>query len=173
MKGSTKPRITQASFTLREPSAEIAKKTARYLMQRSFVADPEKDTREGVMTFTGNVRASTSVASILAAVGVSGLWSATYILNFILPETLRSPYWGWSSLLALLVVPWYRKKAARTEEVKVMVEQEDGFSTLYMKGHRDEIEELERAFNWKRNAPVYEGDEQAKQDQPEPVTTEM
>lgn len=162
VKGSTKPRITQASFTLQEPSADIAKKTARYLMQRSFVADPEKDTRKGVMTFTGKVRASSSVASILVAVAASGLWSFTYILNFILPQQYQSPYWGWLTALSFLVVPWYWKQASRTEQVKVMVEEDEGLSTLYLKGHRDEIEELEKAFSWKRNPPVYEGEEQEK-----------
>lgn len=163
VKGSTKPRITQASFTLQAPPAELAKKTARYLMERSFVADPEQDGRKGVMTFTGKVRASSSVASILVAVAASGLWSLTYILNFILPQQYQSPYWGWLTVLSFLVVPWYWKQASRTEQVKVMVEEDDGLSTLYLKGHRDEIEQLEKAFNWKRNAPVYEGEEQQQE----------
>lgn len=129
-------------------------------MQRSFVPDLEKDGRDGVVTFTGAVRASTSVASILVAVAASGIWSASYILNFVLPDSLQSPYWGWLSVLSVLVVPWYWKKAARTEEVKLLVEQEeDGVSKLYVKGHRDEIEEMERAFSWKRDEPVYEGDD--------------
>lgn len=160
MKGSTKPRVTQASFTLREPPSVLAKQTARYLMERSFVPDLEKDGRDGVVTFTGRVRASSSVASILVAVAASGIWSASYILNFVLPETLQSPYWGWLSVLSVLIVPWYWKKASRTEELKLMVEQEDdGVSKLYVKGHRDEIEAMENAFSWKRDEPVYEGDD--------------
>ncbi|CAN8068607.1 unnamed protein product [Agarophyton chilense] len=171
VKGSTKPRITQASFTLRESASDIAKKTARYLMQRSFVADPEKDSRAGVMTFTGKVRASSSVASILVGVAASGLWSLTYILNFVLPNQYQSPYWGSLTLLSFLVVPWYWKAASRTEEVKVMVEEDEGVSTLYLKGHRDEIEQLEKAFNWKRNPPVYEGDEEQAETQKETVVS--
>lgn len=152
VKGSTKPRETQASFTVREPASDVAKRTARYLMERSFVPDMAKDGRQGVATFTGKVRASTSVASILVAVAASGLWSLTYILNFVLPEGLQSPWWGLLSLGAFAVVPWYWKKASREEEVKVMVEEDDdGLSTMFIKGHRDEIIELEKAFSWKRN----------------------
>eukprot|EP00177_Eucheuma_denticulatum_P004156 GFKZ01007546.1.p1 GENE.GFKZ01007546.1~~GFKZ01007546.1.p1 ORF type:complete len:274 (+),score=27.64 GFKZ01007546.1:149-970(+) len=178
VKGSTKPRITQASFTLRQPAADLAKSTARYLMERSFVADLEKDGRDGVVTFTGQVRASSSVASILVAVAASGIWSASYILNFILPENLRSPYWGLLTLLSFAVVPWYWKQANRTEEFKVMVEQEGDLSKLYVKGHRDEIASLESAFQWKRDEPVYEGDEEtegrnAKVKTPEAQTTEV
>lgn len=160
VKGSTKERLTQASFTLQLPAPDIAKKTARYLMGRSFVADPSKDKRKGVMTFTGQVRASSSVAAILVAVAASGLWATTYILNFVLPQSFQSDYWGLLSLASFAVVPWYRNKANRTEYVKVMVEEDDEsptpLSTLYVKGHRDEIEQLEKHFAWKRNEPVYE-----------------
>lgn len=171
VKGSTKPRITQASFTLRQPASAVAKQTARYLMERSFVADPEKDGREGVMTFTGEVRASSSVASILVAVAASGIWALTYMLNFVLPESLQSPYYGWLSLASFAVVPWYWRQAGRTEEVKVMVEEEGDLSKLYLKGHRDEIEELERAFNWKRDEPVYEDETAATEKQTETVSS--
>lgn len=131
-------------------------------MERSFVADLEKDGRDGVVTFTGKVRASSSIAAILVAVAASGIWSASYILNFILPESLQSAYWGWLSLLSFAVVPWYWKKANRTEEVKLMLEEEGDLSKLYVKGHRDEIEALESAFKWKRDEPVYETTEVEK-----------
>lgn len=156
VKGSTKERITQASFTLSDSASEIAKKTTRYLMERSFVPDPSKDERKGVMTFTGQVRASSSIASILVAVAASGIWSVTYILNFVLPPYLQSDYWGLLTLASVAIVPWYWKKANRTEYVKVMVEEEDNSSILYVKGHRDEIEELEKHFSWKRNPPTYQ-----------------
>lgn len=158
VKGSTKERITQASFTLSDSASDIAKKTARYLMERSFKPDPTKDERKGVMTFTGQVRASSSIASILVAVAASGIWSVTYILNFILPASLKSDYWGLLTLASVAIVPWYRSKANRTEYVKVMVEEADDSSesTLYVKGHRDEIEELEKHFKWKRNPPTYQ-----------------
>lgn len=174
VKGSTKDRITQASFNIKDTSSNIAKKTARYLMERSFTPDPTQDDRKGVMTFTGEVRASSSVASILVAVAASGLWAATYILNFILPPAFQSDYWGFLTLGAFAIVPWYWKKASRTEYVKVMVEEqdvvEDG-AVLYVKGHRDEIEELESHFKWKRNEPVYEDDKEKaeKEKQPESV----
>lgn len=156
VRGSTKDRITQASFNISEPASDIAKKSARYLMERSFDPDPTKDDRKGVMTFTGKVRASSSVASILVAVAASGIWAATYILNFILPSSLQSNYWGLLTLGSIAIVPWYWKNASRTEYVKLMVEEENDYSTLYVKGHRDEIEELEKHFSWKRNEPVYE-----------------
>lgn len=173
VKGSTKPRITQASFTIREPASSIAKKTTRYLMERSFTADPAADGRDGVMTFRGKVRASSSVASILVAVVGSALWTLTYVLNFVLPESLQSPYWSALTLLSVAIVPWYWKAASRTEEVKVMVEEEEdttGLSTLYVKGHRDEIGVLETTFQWKRNEPVYEDDKKETEEK-QPVTS--
>lgn len=152
VKGSIKERETQASFTLREAPSSIAKRTSAYLMERAFVPDLNKDGRKGVVTFTGKVRASSSVASLLVAVAASGIWSLTYILNFVLPDNLQSPYWGLLSLLSLALVPWYWKNASREEEVKMMVQEEDdGLSTLFVKAHRDEIIEMENAFNWKRN----------------------
>ena len=172
VKGSTKPRITQASFTIRESASSIARKTTRYLMERSFTADPAADGRDGVMTFRGKVRASSSVASILVAVVASALWTLTYVLNFVLPESLQSPYWSALTLLSVAIVPWYWKAANRTEEVKVMVEEEDttGLSTLYVKGHRDEISVLETAFQWKRNEPVYEDDKKETEEK-QPVVS--
>lgn len=131
-------------------------------MERSFVADLNKDGRNGVITFTGTVRASTSVALILVAVAASGIWSASYILNFVLPESLQSPNWAWLTLLSFAIVPWYWKQATRTEEVKLMLEEEGDLSKLYVKGHRDEIEALEAAFKWKRDEPVYETAEAEK-----------
>lgn len=163
VKGSTKRRETQASFTVREPAGDVAKRSARYLMERAFVPDINKDGRKGVVTFTGKVRASSSVASILVAVAASGIWSLTYILNFVLPENLQSPYWGLLSLASLAIVPWYWSQATREEEVKVMVEEDDdGLSTLYIKAHRDEIIELEKAFNWKRNEMEQTGEDVVK-----------
>lgn len=175
VKGSTKERITQASYTLSEPASPIAKKTARYLMERSFTPDPEKDDRKGVMTFEGKVRASTSVATILVAVAASGLWATTYILNFVLPPALQSDYWGLITLLSFAIVPWYWKKANRTEYVKVMIQEEeegDTSSTLYVKGHRDEIEELEKHFKWKRNEPIYEDEKTKSEPKVSSVTSE-
>lgn len=128
------------------------------------------------MTFTGQVRASSSVASILVAVAASGLWAATYILNFVLPPAFQSDYWGLLTLGAFAIVPWYWKQANRTEYVKVMVEEDDQaanpLSTLYVKGHRDEIGELEKHFSWKRNEPVYEDDKkEADPPNADPTTT--
>lgn len=140
-------------------------------MERAFTPSPEKDNRKGVLTFTGKVRASTSVASILVAVAASALWSATYILNFVLPKNLQSDYWGFLTLLAFAVVPWYWKNASREEEVRIMVEQDGQLSTLYMKAHRDEIIELERAFNWKRNELEDDDDTDSSSNTKKPVAS--
>lgn len=164
VKGSTKARETQASFTVRDSASEVAKRTSKYLMGRAFAPDVNKDGRPGVVTFTGKVRASSSVASILVAVAGSGIWSLTYILNFLLPENLQSPYWGLLSLAAFAIIPWYWENASREEEVKVLVEtdEDSGTTTMFMKAHRDEIIELERAFNWKRNELEEDGEVKTK-----------
>jgi Cofactor assembly of complex C subunit B len=167
VKGSIKPRITQASFSLPVPAADVAKTVSKYLMARGFKPDNNKDPRPGVVTFEGNVRASSSVAAILVAVGASGLWAGSLILNVLLPENLKSDYWGLIALASFAVVPWYKGQAARVEEVKVMVEEKepsDGGSAetksvLFLKAHRDEILTLEEALSWQRNDP--DGEEAA------------
>lgn len=154
VKGSTKPRITQASFSIPTQPPAVAKTVTKYLTTRGFKPDPDVDARPGVVTFEGKVRSSTSVAIILVLVGASGLWAASLMLNLILPDNLKSESWGWLALLSLLIVPWYRKNAERNEQVKVMVE-EDGpeKSILYVKGHRDELLSMESALGWTRNDP--------------------
>lgn len=154
VKGSTKPRITQASFTIPTSPSAVAKTVTKYLSARGFKPDPDVDERPGVVTFEGKVRSSTSVAIILVLVGASGLWAASLMLNVILPESLKSSNWGWLALLSVLVVPWYRKNAERNEEVKVMVEEDSpDKSILYVKGHRDELVSMESALGWTRNDP--------------------
>jgi Cofactor assembly of complex C subunit B len=163
VKGSTKTRMTQASFSIPAAPPAVASTVSRYLQGRGYVADNNADPRPGVVTFTGEVKASTSVSVILVAVGSSGLWAASLILNVLLPVQYQSENWGWIALLSLLVVPWYRNQAQRTEELKVMVEQADGSnapypavaeeSVLYIKGHRDEIISLEEGLGWVRNDP--------------------
>jgi Cofactor assembly of complex C subunit B len=155
VKGSTKPRITQASFTIPVGPSAVAKTVTKYLSGRGFIADPDADPRPGVVTFSGNVKASSSVSVLLVLVGASGLWAASLILNVLLPEALQNPNWGWISLLSVLVVPWYRGQAERIEQVLVLVEEDEpgAQSTLFLKGHRDEIIALENALGWVRNDP--------------------
>lgn len=167
VKGSIKPRITQASFSLPVAAPDVAKTVSQYLMSRGFKPDNTKDPRPGVVTFEGNVRASSSVASILVAVAGSGLWAGSLILNVLLPDNLKSDYWGLISLASFAVVPWYKNQAARVEEVKVLVETSDAGegtieetkSVLFLKAHRDEILTLEEELGWKRNDP--DGEEAA------------
>jgi hypothetical protein len=167
VKGSIKPRITQASFSLPVPAPDVAKTVSQYLMTRGFKPDNNKDPRPGVVVFEGNVRASSSVAAILVAVGASGLWAGSLILNVLLPDELKSDYWGLIALASLAVVPWYKGQAARVEEVKVMVEASEAGdggsaeakSVLFLKAHRDEILTLEEALGWRRNDP--DGEEAA------------
>lgn len=167
VKGSIKPRITQASFSLPVEAPDVAKTVSAYLMERGFRPDNDKDPRPGVVTFEGNVKASSSVATILVAVAASGLWAGSLILNVLLPENLKSDYWGLVAFASFAVVPWYKNQAARVEEVKVLVEEsEDGEgvqpdtkSVLFLKGHRDELLTLEEALGWQRNDP--DGEEAA------------
>lgn len=113
------------------------------------------------------MKASSSVASILVAVGASGLWAGSLILNVLLPDNLKSDYWGLIALASFAVVPWYKNQAARVEEVKVLVEEtEEGEgvsagtkSVLFLKAHRDELLTLEEELGWQRNDP--DGEEAA------------
>jgi Cofactor assembly of complex C subunit B len=57
VKGSTKARITQASFTIPTGPSAVAKTVTKYLSSRGFSADPEADPRPGVVTFSSSARA--------------------------------------------------------------------------------------------------------------------
>lgn len=164
LKGSVKTRITQASFSLPVNAPDVARTVSKYLTERGFSPNTQKDPRPGVITFEGKVKSSSSVAFILVLVAGSGLWAASLIANVLLPEALRNDNYGWISLASLAVVPWYKGQAERVEEVKVMVEEEDGDSEtksiLFMKGHRDEISTMEEALGWVRNDP--DGEEAQK-----------
>lgn len=164
LKGSVKTRITQASFSLPVSAPDVAQRVSKYLTERGFTPDTNKDPRPGVITFEGTVKSSSSVAFILVLVAGSGLWAASLIANVLLPEALRNGNYGWLSLASLAVVPWYKGQAERIEEVKVMVEEEDAGdetkSVLFVKGHRDEISTMEEALGWVRNDP--DGEEAQK-----------
>jgi len=153
VKGSTKPRIEQHNYSVEEQPDSIAKKTLKHFTSRAYKVNPNADKRVGVVTFEGLVSPSVFLASLLAGCLGLGFSSLVVILNTFLPEDFHSPYWWNLVWLSFAVVPWYWNGAKRIEQVKLMIEDEgQGASKVFIKGHRDEILEFERALGYTRNA---------------------
>jgi len=154
VKGATKARIEQRNYTVAEDPSAIAAASAKHFMGRSYRINREADTRPGVVTFEGDVAPSTFLALLLVFSLAAGLSGLVVILNTLLPESYHSPLWWNLDWLSLLVAPWYWKGASRIEQVKMMIEESfdsPSANTVYIKGHRDELMEYEKALGYKRN----------------------
>eukprot|EP00179_Madagascaria_erythrocladioides_P008230 CAMPEP_0198323206 /NCGR_PEP_ID=MMETSP1450-20131203/11513_1 /TAXON_ID=753684 ORGANISM="Madagascaria erythrocladiodes, Strain CCMP3234" /NCGR_SAMPLE_ID=MMETSP1450 /ASSEMBLY_ACC=CAM_ASM_001115 /LENGTH=243 /DNA_ID=CAMNT_0044026887 /DNA_START=204 /DNA_END=935 /DNA_ORIENTATION=+ len=149
IKGSTKDRITQARYETSVAPETVMTQTMTHFTTRSFRVNREADKRPGVVTFEGEVRPSYIIAGLLLSCGGAALWGLGVILNLYLPENLQSAFFNYLPILSLPVVPWYWNGAARTEQFKIMMEENSQAAntrTIYVKGHREEIAEFQNAL---------------------------
>mmetsp|Transcript_606 Transcript_606/g.1203 ORF Transcript_606/g.1203 Transcript_606/m.1203 type:complete len:256 (-) Transcript_606:693-1460(-) len=150
VKGSVKDRITQAQYrTLDEPE-EVMKRVVSHFSSRSFTINREADSRPGVITFEGTVRASYLVAAILLSCGASVLWGIAVMIDLLLPPSSRADWYFWLPLLSLFIVPYYWNGATRKEQFKVKLEENelDQSRVIYVKGHRDEVAEFQNKMRF-------------------------
>ena len=155
IRASTKDRIEMMRFGAKQPAEALEPALMRYFQSRSFRLAGEltdlKPTLEAetaeAKTLVGMVSPSVFLAvflSILAAVGLAcfALIMATLFPSwgqFLIGLVVLSPLAGW----------FYWRKSSRPETVifRVDPESEQGFlSKLTIKGHRDEIADLQSAF---------------------------
>ncbi len=155
IRASTKDRIEMMRFGAKQPADALEPALMRYFQSRSFRLPSEangiKPTIEAetaeATTLVGMVSPSLFLAvflSLLAAVGFAcfGLIMATLF-----------PAWG-KFLLGLVAISplaglFYWRKSSRPETIVFRVDSEadQGFlSKLTIKGHRDEIADLQSAF---------------------------
>jgi len=154
VKGSTKARIEQRNYTVASDPSSIASESAKHFLGRAYRINRDADPRPGVVTFEGDVAPSVFLAVLLVCSLAAGFSGLVVILNTVLPESYHSSLW-WNLLwLSFPVGPWYWSGASRVEQVKMMIEQDNQdptANTVYIKGHRDELAEFEKALGYKRN----------------------
>ena len=155
IRASTKDRIEMMRFGAKQPAEALEPALMRYFQSRAFRLASEAEGLEPTIqaetpeanTLVGMVSPSLFLAvflSVLAAIGFAcfGLIMATLF-----------PTWG-KFLLGLVVLSplagvFYWRKSSRPETIifRVDAEADRGFlSKLTIKGHRDEIADLQSAF---------------------------
>lgn len=171
IRASTKDRIEVAQLTTQQQREQVLERLQRYFSQRAYRltnVDAERD----VVTFEGFVSPSLFLAIFLTFLAATGLLCLGLILTFLFPST--SP-----ALLAIVVLSpaagvFYWKRSARPEQVSLRVDTLDGNAesvtdedkmaqpdgtasshspqtSIWVKGHRDELSELQRSLNLKRS----------------------
>ena len=155
IRASTKDRIEMMRFGAKQPAEALEPALMRYFQSRAFRLAGEstdlKPTLEAetaeATTLVGMVSPSIFLAvflSVLAAVGLA---------CFALIMTTLFPAWGQFLIGLVLLAPlaglFYWRKSSRPETVifRVDPDADRGFlSKLTIKGHRDEIADLQSAF---------------------------
>lgn len=169
IRASTKDRIEVAQLITHHEQEHVLEQLQRYFSERAYrlvEADPNRD----LVTFEGFVRPSWFLAIFLSALAAVGLLCLSLVLTYLFPET--SP-----ALLAVVLLSpgagvFYWKRSARLEQVSLRVEALGESSLKYdqsvasnadaddssasaktgilVRGHRDELTELQRSLNLKR-----------------------
>ena len=155
IRASTKDRIEVMQFGAKQPAEALEPALMRYFQSRAFAPPGEanelKPTLEAetpnTTTLVGLVSPSLFLAVFLSLLAAFGFASFTLIMSTLFPA------WG-KFLIGLVVISplagvFYWRKSSRPETVifKVESEAEQGFlSKLTIKGHRDEIADLQSAF---------------------------
>ena len=155
IRASTKDRIEMMRFGAKQPAEVLEPALMRYFQSRAFQPANEAnglkptiqaETPEAT-TLVGMVSPSVFLAVFLSLLAAVGLACLGLILATLFPT------WGKFLLGLVLLSPlagvFYWRKSSRPETVVFRVDSEadQGFlSKLTIKGHRDEIADLQNAF---------------------------
>ncbi|MGB3492785.1 MAG: cofactor assembly of complex C subunit B [Elainellaceae cyanobacterium] len=174
IRASTKDRIELAHLTTHQQREQVLERLQRYFAERAYRlinTDAERD----IVTFEGFVRPSVFLAIFLSFLAATGLLCLSLILTFLFPSA--SPALLGVVILAPAAGIFYWKRSARPEQVSLRVDaienasdaEADGDNVgdniadsektalpqslqtiILVKGHRDELAELQRSLNLKR-----------------------
>jgi hypothetical protein len=145
VRASTKDRTECATWLFSVMPEQVLQEVTQYLEARSYrLQSLDRETDEAI--YQGVVSASWGLAiflSLLAGVGAACLG---------LVISMEAPQVGLWGLTAIAIAPlagwFYRQKSQRTEQVKVLVQQDNPQTKLRVIAHRDEIESLRTALNY-------------------------
>ena len=155
IRASTKDRIEMMRFGAKQPAEALEPALMRYFQSRAFRLASEADGIEPTLqaetseatTLVGIVSPSLFLAVFLSALAAVGLACLGLIMATLFPA------WGKFLLGLVLLSPlagvFYWRKSSRPETIIFRVDSEserDFLSKLTIKGHRDEIADLQSAF---------------------------
>jgi hypothetical protein len=139
IRASTKARIEQMVLETSDSEAVLLPRLEQYFTDRAYrIAAVDRDT--DIITFEGLVRPSVFLATLLTGLAAIGALSVSLVLSMLFPDG------GKLFLLLLLIAPlagwFYWQGSARTEQVRLKVEAQEGepaATTIKISGHRDEL----------------------------------
>ncbi|MGC1305760.1 MAG: cofactor assembly of complex C subunit B [Phormidesmis sp.] len=155
IRASTKDRIETAQFGAQQKAESLEQAVMKYFVARAYrpVNEPVAETdleaeQPRTTTLVGMVSPSLFMAGFLSALAAVGFACLGLIMSLLFPV-----WGGWvMGLVAAspLAGVFYWRKSSRPETVVVKVEPDSAapefLSRLTVKGHRDELADLQRAF---------------------------
>lgn len=166
IRASTKDRIEVMQFSSSQPAEALKQAVMKYFYARAYKPDEsaidQPDSTPGPTILNGTKLIGMVSPSVFLAVFLSGLAAVGFVCLSLIMATLF-PGWG-SWLLGLAALSplagvFYWRKSSRAESIVLKVENvsedemplpadsSDLRAKLTVKGHRDELADLEAAFS--------------------------
>lgn len=142
IRASIKERIQQIELEASQSPEQLFLAMQTYFEGRAYRLTAVDD-ETGQATFEGFVRPSVFLAALLSLLAAIGLACLGFVLSYLVP-VLGDGGVG-IALLAPLAGYFYWQRAARVEQVLLKVEA-GTTNRVKVRGHRDELAELQRQF---------------------------
>ncbi|MBE9075913.1 cofactor assembly of complex C subunit B [Romeria aff. gracilis LEGE 07310] len=145
IRASTKDRIQTAQFTSQQTPSDLYQTVAHHLQSRAYRLKADATSERETVTLVGFVRPSLFLAVFLTGLAAIGWLCLALVLSTLFSEW-RGLFWGLLGLSPLAGL-FYWRRSARPEEISFRVSPADDLSSaqssLKVKGHRDEIAQLQ------------------------------
>lgn len=151
IRASVKDRTQEIKLVSEQPEATVMTQLQQYLQERSYRV-AKVDPAQHQITFEGFVRPSVFLAVFLTLLAAAGILCLTLVVSLLFPG-LSTVFLG-LVLLSPAAGVFYWKKAARSEQVSLKVEQTHSEtpqlqSQITVIAHRDELIELQKTLQLK------------------------
>ncbi len=145
IRGSFKERTEQILFTTSNSEDFLLKELREYFDRRAYgvkAIEPEQN----IVRLEGLVRPSIFLALFLTVLALLGFFCLALVLSVEFPSL--NPAIFALLLLAPLAGVFYWRKAGRVEQVSFKVDRADNLTQLLVKGHRDELIQLQQSLSF-------------------------
>jgi len=151
LRSSVKERTTEMLFkSINFNEDKLLSKVRDHLKQRGYQVIKLESDREAV-TLAGRVRPSIFLAIVLVIVAALGMGCLGLVLSILVP--FFSDNWLTIAEIAIFTAIgsglFYWNGADRTEEISLQLRPN---SQLWVRGHKDELTEMQRSLNLTREA---------------------
>ncbi len=150
IRASTKDRIQEIKLVSEQGEDSLMEQVQRYLQQRAYRV-AKVDAEQNQVIFEGFVRPSVFLAIFLTFLAAVGILCLALVWSLLFPSLGNILFW--LVLLSPAAGVFYWKKAARSEQVSLKVEQTKEKphmqSSITVTAHRDELIELQRSLQLK------------------------